>query len=110
MIQDTLNQIERRVAEAEAIKPEARQELADLVAKLRQEVAQLAETHGDDARSITGFAHISAHEATRDTRNPRLLQIALDGLNRSVAGFEQSHPKLVQVVNRICETLSGLGV
>jgi hypothetical protein len=110
MIRDTLDKIEARLQQAESLKPETRAELAQLVSTLKHEVSQLYETHGDDAQSITGFAQVSAHEATRGEKNPRLLQLSIDGLSKSVAGFEQSHPKLVQIVNRICETLSGLGV
>jgi hypothetical protein len=34
----------------------------------------------------------------------------LAGLSASVEGFEKSHPKLVEIVNRICTALSGLGI
>ena len=110
MIHDTLGQIETQIQRAESIKPETRAELTGLLAKLKHEVSQLSETHHDEARSITGFAQLSAHEITRAEKDPDLLKLSLDGLAKSVDGFEKSHPKLVQIVNRICETLSGLGV
>jgi len=36
--------------------------------------------------------------------------LSLEGLSSSVEGFEKSHPKLVQIVNAISNTLSNLGI
>lgn len=110
MIQDTLQKIEARLQNTEALPPEKRAELTVLLAKLKQEVAELHKTHADDATSIAGFTELSAHEATRAEKNPVLLQHSLDGLKESVDGFEESHPQLVQSVNAICTTLSNLGI
>jgi len=110
MIRDTLGKIETRIQQAESLKPETKTELIGLLATLKREVGHLSETHSEEAQSITGFAQVSAHEATRGEKNPHLLKLSVDGLQKSVDGFEASHPKLVQIVNRICETLSGLGV
>jgi hypothetical protein len=110
MIHETLGKIESQIQQAESIKPEAKAELIHLLGTLRQEVAELSKTHREEAQSITGFAQLSAHEATREGKNPDLIKLSLDGLARSADGFEKSHPRLVQIVNRICETLSGLGV
>ena len=77
---------------------------------LKQEVASLSQTHGEQAQSIAGFTELSAHEATRTSQNPDLLRLSLQGLNSSVEGFEQSHPKLVQTVNNISSTLANLGI
>jgi hypothetical protein len=110
MIQDTLSKIEARIEKTEAIKPESRAELLDLLATLKTEVGQLSQTHTEQAQTITGFAQVSTHEATREEKNPQLLKLSLDGLAGSVDGFEESHPRLVAIVNRICTTLSNLGV
>jgi hypothetical protein len=84
--------------------------LLGLLATLKSEVAGLSDTHQDQAQSIAGFTAVSAHEATRDERDPELMQLSLKGLSHSVGGFEESHPKLVQAVNSICTTLSNLGI
>jgi len=34
----------------------------------------------------------------------------LQGLSTSAKGFESSHPKLVGIVNSICNTLSNIGI
>ncbi|MBI2926005.1 MAG: DUF4404 family protein [Verrucomicrobia bacterium] len=110
MIEETLGKIEDRLQQTEAIKDEQKAELLRLVSTLRNEVSQLSHTHGEQAQSITGFAAVSTHEATREEKDPKLVELSLAGLKSSVEGFEKSHPKLVQLVDRICTTLANLGV
>jgi len=110
MIEDTVGKIESRIEAAEAINPERKRELLQLLGKLKSEVAELSRTHGEEAESIAGFTEISAHEATRIEQNPQLLKLSLEGLSGSVEGFEKSHPRLVQIVNTISNTLSNLGI
>lgn len=110
MIDDTLKKIEAQVQSADAISADKRQELIQLLATLKSEVGELSRTHGDEAQSIAGFAQVSAHEATRDERNPKLLDLSLQGLRSSVAGLEKTHPRLVHIVNSISNTLSNLGI
>ena len=110
MIPDTIEKIEARLRENVLLKEESRRELLALLAKLRSEVGELARTNADQASSITGFAALSTHEATREEKNPALLKHSLDGLSSSVSGFEKTHPQLVQIVNSICNALSNLGI
>jgi hypothetical protein len=110
MIEQTVGKIELRIQAAESINPERKAELLQLLGTLKAEVAELSKTHGEQAASIAGFTEISAHEATRSQQDPHLLQLSLNGLTRSVEGFEKSHPGLVQIVNAISNTLSNLGI
>jgi hypothetical protein len=110
MIEDTIGKIEAKIQSADAIKEERRQELLQLLGTLKSEVGQLSKTHGEQAQSIAGFTEISAHEATRSEQNPELLKLSLKGLSSSVAGFEESHPRLVRIVNAVSHTLSNLGI
>lgn len=110
MIEETVAKIEARIQSAGAINPGRKRELAQLLGTLRAEVAALSKTHGEQAQSIAGFTDISTHEATRTEQNPELLKTSLKGLTGSVAGFEKSHPRLVQIVNSISQTLSNLGI
>ena len=105
-----MGKIENRIQAAESINEQRRQELLELVGTLKAEVAELSKTHGEQAQSIAGFTELSTHEATRTEQNPQLLKLSLEGLNSSVGGFEQSHPRLVQIVNAISSTLSNLGI
>jgi len=110
MIQNTLAEIETRLRQAESVKPETRAELLKLLTTLKSEMAALSKTHAEDAERIAGFTTVSAHEATREKKNPELMDLSLKGLASSVTEFEESHPRLVEVVNRICTTLANLGI
>ncbi len=77
---------------------------------MKLEITRLSETQIDHAESITGFTHLSTHEATREDKDPDLLHLSLQGLSSSVKGFESSHPKLVEIVNSICVMLSNIGI
>lgn len=110
MLDDTIAKIEERIRGAETIKDERRKELLQLLATLKSEVGEFSRSHGEEARSITGFTELSAHEAMRARQNPELLSLSLQGLTSSVSGFERSHPRLVQIVNAISSTLSNLGI
>lgn len=110
MIQETVRQIEQRIRDAASLKEENKTELLQLLVTLRQEVEAFSATHGEEAQSITRFTDLSTHEATRKGKNPKLMELSLEGLSASVDGFETSHPRLVELVNRICTTLSNLGV
>lgn len=110
MIDDTIAKIEARLKSSDAIPEEKRRELQQLLATLKSEVSKLSQTHAEQAQSIAGFTEVSAHEATREPQNPQLLNLSLRGLTSSVEEFEKSHPKLVQIVNSISNTLSNLGI
>lgn len=110
MIDETVTKIQSRIEGSDSINPERKEELLQLLKTLRSEVANLSSTHGEQAQSIAGFTDVSAYEATRSQQNPELLKLSLEGLSRSVNGFEKSHPRLVQIVNTISNTLSNLGI
>jgi Domain of unknown function (DUF4404) len=110
MIGDTIGKIETRIQSTENLKEERRRELLQLLGTLKSEVAELSKTHEEQAQSIAGFTELSAHEATRHEQDPLLLKLSLQGLKTSVGGFEESHPRLVHIVNSITSTLSNLGI
>jgi methylthioribose-1-phosphate isomerase len=110
MAKQTIEQIKKRLIDDTSIPEEKRSELIALLDKLEAEVASLENTHKEDAGSIAMFAASSAHEAMRKVKNKKLLDLSIEGLKTSVQKFENSHPKLVQVVNAISTTLSNLGI
>ena len=110
MTEETIGEIEAKIRSADAIGDERKRELLRLLGTLKTEIGALSKTHGEQAQSIAGFAKLSAHEATREKQNPQLRELSLHGLRSSVEGFEKSHPKLVQIVNSISNTLSNLGI
>ena len=58
----------------------------------------------------TAVVVMALDRARRAEPNPALVQLSLKGLSSSVQGFEGSHPRLVQLVNSLCTTLSNLGI
>jgi hypothetical protein len=110
MIEKTIGEIEAKIRGADSVSDDRKRELLQLLGTLKSEVGALSKTHDEHARSIAGFANVSAHEATRAEKNPQSLEHSVAGLRSSVEGFEQSHPKLVQIVNSISNTLSNLGI
>jgi hypothetical protein len=110
MLQQTIDQIEERLRKTESITEGNKSELLNLVSALKVEIAELSKTHKEQAESIAKFTELSAHEATRQEKNPELLKLSIEGLGSSVRGFESSNPRLVSVVNAICSMFSDLGI
>ena len=110
MIRETISKLEAKLQHAGSLSGETRQELIQLLGTLKDEVTELSKTDAEKARNITGLAETSANEAIREEKNPELLKVSVQDLAASVDGFENSHPNLVQIVNRICTTLSNLGI
>ncbi|HMJ64211.1 MAG TPA: DUF4404 family protein [Candidatus Binatia bacterium] len=107
MIRETISKIEAKLQGANTLTEESRAELFQLLGDLKREIAGIDE---EKARTIAGQTEHLTAQATADSRNPELLKHSLEELSASVAGFEQSHPGLVEVVNRICTTLANIGI
>jgi hypothetical protein len=110
MIQDRIEKIEATLQSATSLPRAKRDELLSLLGELKAEVAPLIDSHAEDVSSIARFAEASWFESTRGDKKPKLADAALGGLASSVEGFEASHPRLVEIVNRLATTLSNLGI
>lgn len=110
MIPERIAQIEATLRSNSQIPDATREELLELLAGLKSEVAPLVETHGASAQQITGRADAAVQAAVRRGEEPAQANEALEGLTYSVREFETSHPQLVQVVNRLAHTLSNMGI
>ena len=110
MIQDHLDRIEARLKHSETVREADKADLLALLKILREEITELSRTHYEQAESITGFAGLSTQEAMRSEKSPPLLSLSIRGLASSVQGFETTHPRLVEIVNRFCTMLSNLGI
>jgi hypothetical protein len=86
MIEKTIGEIEAKIRGADSVSDEHKRELLQLLTKLKTEIA------------------------TGQNQNLEPLKSSVEELRASVEGFEQSHPKLVQAVNGISNTLSNLGI
>jgi uncharacterized coiled-coil DUF342 family protein len=86
MIEKTISEIEAKIRGADSLGDERKRELLQLLAALKTEIA------------------------ARDQQNLKPLKSSVEELRSSVTGFEESHPKLVQAVNSISNTLANLGI
>jgi uncharacterized protein YoxC len=86
MIENTIGEIEAKIRGADSVSDECKRELLQLLEKLKTEIA------------------------TGQNQNLQPLKSSVEELRSSVEGFEQSHPKLVQTVNSISNTLANLGI
>jgi hypothetical protein len=91
MIQQTINDIEAKIR-AEPMSDATKSELLQLIGTLKAEIAALEQT------------------SAPSREKQQVLKRSVEELRSSVAGFEQSHPKLTQAVNNISSTLSNWGV
>jgi non-homologous end joining protein Ku len=91
MIQQIISDIEAKIR-AEQMSDARKSELLKLIATLKREVTTLE----------------MASSTTQEKQ--KVLKSSVDELRSSVEGFEQSHPKLVQAINSISNTLSNWGI
>jgi len=109
MALETLDRIQARVDAAPAISDEAREELTALVQQLRGEIECLPDAQSEDARSLAGFAELSAFEATRVSTSPDLLETGLDGVRHVVETLQERHPRLAEVANNFAMAIGRMG-
>jgi hypothetical protein len=98
MIEETIRQIEARLSASTNLAPETRAELLGLLSRLRAEAALLPAREPVE----TATAPASGEDAS--------IEEHVDFLRGSVEEFEASHPKVVQLVNHLANTLAGLGI
>lgn len=97
MIHETIRQIETRLQES-GLPPATRTELLALVEQLKAEALHLPTIESTPADPLGEAGEV------------RTLQDDVNHLRRSVEDFEGTHPRLVQAVNHLANTLSGLGI
>jgi ABC-type transporter Mla subunit MlaD len=110
MTDERIQKIKSAVEAADHIPAEKKTELLAVLAKLKPAIAKVAQTHEEDAESISRFVEASAHEAAKKKKHPEGLDRILHGLRHSVQKFEASHPELTAFVTEYSAVLSGLGI
>ena len=99
--------IEEKIQKTSQIDAKIKEDLLDLMRSLKSE---LKEVHPETAHNIADKTNISAGKVLSSDNKKNELQKDIDGLQETVGEFEASHPKLVQVVNRLCMMLSDIGI
>src|ERR1700744_6459572 len=102
MIPERIEQIEATLRSSPNIPEATRGELLALVVGLKAEMVSLGDTHGAAATQITDTADAAVQAAVRGEKPPQ----EAEGLAASVRVFEASHPRLVEIVDRLALTLS----
>lgn len=109
MIYETIKRIENEI-ETNVSDEKEKMELLNLVDNLKLEIESLKDTHQDNVRSITKFTESGVFEGTREERDEELFQHAIEGMKLSVREFEVSHPRLINTINAIGNTLNNIGI
>jgi hypothetical protein len=110
MTDERIDKIKSAVETADNIPAEKKAELLAVLGKLKPAIAKVAQTHEEDAQSISRFIETSAHEVAGTKKRPEGLDSVLHKLKQSVEKFEASHPDLTAFVTEYSAVLSGLGI
>ena len=110
MTDERIQKIKSAVEAADHISPEKKAELLAVLAKLKPAIAEVAETHEEEAERISRFVEASAHEVARKDEPPENVEKGLNRLKQTVEKFEASHPQLTAFVTEYSAVLSGLGI
>src|ERR1700745_421114 len=110
MTDERIQKIKSAVESADHISPEKKAELLDVLAKLKPAIAKVAQTHEEDAESISRFVEASAHEVAIKRERPESVERVLQKLKQRVEKFEASHPELTAFVTHYSALLSARGI
>jgi len=102
--------IEKKIEATSQIDAKIKENLLDLMRSLKTELADLKEIHPATAHNIADKTQVSTEQVLASNSKQDELQNNIDGLQVTVEEFEVSHPKLVQIVNRLCMMLSDIGI
>lgn len=101
MIEDKLEKIEERIRQSENMNDENKDSLLALLSELKEEInTSSSKVETDLKKDISGI----------DDEDEGIIQSAFNDINEKITDFEESHPKLVQIVNSICTQLSNSGL
>ena len=110
MTDERIQKIKSAVESADHISPEKKRELLAVLAKLKPAIAGVAQTHEDEAETISRFVEASAHEVASKKERPEGVEGGLQRLKQTVEKFEASHPELTAFVTEYSAVLSGMGI
>lgn len=101
MIEDKLEKIEERIRQSENMNDENKDSLLTLLSELKEEInTSSSKVETDLKNDISGI----------DDEDEGIIQSAFNDINEKITDFEESHPRLVQIVNSICTQLSNSGL
>lgn len=104
-IAEAISELARRLHEAEHLAPEVRAEAADLLDELSRELRQSSSQSEDLAESTAQFVR-----AVKDQHEPGLVEAAWDRVEKAVAKAETTSPLATDLVRRLIDALTGIGI
>jgi len=110
MTDERIEKTKSAVESAGNIPADQRAELLDLLSKLKPAIAEVSQTHHEDAQSIARLVEASAQETIHAHKKPDLIKRLSRELKQSVEKFEASHPELVAFVTEYSAFLSAMGI
>lgn len=112
MFNEKINAIEEKIKHSQAIDQAGKDELLELLDELNTELTKLENSRANTGRGqdIVGKTGRFAEQVIAGDGETSKVNQAGSELRNSVAEFEVSHPKLVQIINRICIMLSDIGI
>jgi hypothetical protein len=108
-IKSTLDRVFQNVQNAPAIGDDKRQELANLVSELREELAKIPDVRADDADRVAQTAGLVISEATKAKPNRGFLAITAQGLKEAAQAVADIAPPVLAVAAKVAAFVAGLG-
>ncbi len=109
MISDIMARVET-ILESSALTEIEKDHLSTMVTNLHKELDEVPEEKKEDAISVASFTEVATRVSTRAKKDPALIKHATDGLDHSVQSFSADHPKIAQLVDKICSFFSDSGI
>ncbi|MCM8525365.1 MAG: DUF4404 family protein [Lentisphaeraceae bacterium] len=101
MIEDKLKKIEERISQSENMSDENKTSVLQLLQELKSEINESSQNVEKDLKQ---------NISDIDDEDEGIIKSAFNEINNTLSEFEESHPKLVQIVNSICTQLSNSGL
>ena len=101
MIEDKLNSIFEKIRQSENMSDENKESVLQLLSELKEEISDSTENVSSD---------IQQNIKDIDHEDEGFIQSAFNEMNEKLVELEESHPKLVSIVNSICTQLSNSGI
>ena len=107
MNKNTLTKIEFVIEKLNSVDRKEKTELLKLLHALKLEISALSKVNEQQAEKI---AHGIQEASIQSLEKSPSQTTAIESLSSSMQEFESSHPKLVEIVNKICVLLSSIGI
>jgi hypothetical protein len=107
-VQHTLQELARRLRDADHLEPEAQQSLADLVTELSQTLHPEALSSAETAHLADSAAQLA--RALEQGRDPSVVRGLKHRLEAAVVAAEARAPVVVGVVRRLIDALASIGI